>query len=605
MNKLWDFDDYVNHLTHRNGIVRRWALDALESRFPYKYADQVSCLLNDEDEHMVCHALRYLSRHQAVHHAQTILEKFQSTQGIIASNSAITLAKMHYEPATDVILEKFTNPGTEEKFLGILGFLGMMRSEKCRTALQSAVNQIREPLSLSAIIENLLHHYNPEDVELIMDIYLDPGNRDGALLRYILSPLGCDSYFIYLTECSVNQILSRPAETLKNLLINNPQIQIGSSMIDGLIQSLKNGGYKDFVSSIMFDAGNIISQRYSGSNSDDSLKDLFEKDTLCMTLLEDLFRRPALWKEAAEFSYEGSEIIAFVLSVYFGIIERGAYVNAFLPGWGEKDLIHALESAGPHLPAKIQKKIKELAPIPEIREVLKKGYETRGGIWAVRMMGDIGDPAFVPDLIYVLSNSDSLDHIHNDALRAINALDESADKPILTAVKNHELEVWESLSVLQYLPYSEAYDLAVDRWEAECDYDDPDFLEAFAGCLKGIGDKRGIETLQDIYAYMVLDCPEVENSLECLSEIHQVEIPELPEINKSRRKRYERQKAKKKRLNKLAGNYIGQKKQQGSAENTRHAGAFKRNSPKVGRNEPCPCGSGKKYKKCCLNKNEN
>lgn len=26
------------------------------------------------------------------------------------------------------------------------------------------------------------------------------------------------------------------------------------------------------------------------------------------------------------------------------------------------------------------------------------------------------------------------------------------------------------------------------------------------------------------------------------------------------------------------------------------------NSKKVGRNEPCPCGSGKKYKKCCLNK---
>lgn len=25
----------------------------------------------------------------------------------------------------------------------------------------------------------------------------------------------------------------------------------------------------------------------------------------------------------------------------------------------------------------------------------------------------------------------------------------------------------------------------------------------------------------------------------------------------------------------------------------------KRDKPKVGRNEPCPCGSGKKYKKCC------
>ena len=27
-----------------------------------------------------------------------------------------------------------------------------------------------------------------------------------------------------------------------------------------------------------------------------------------------------------------------------------------------------------------------------------------------------------------------------------------------------------------------------------------------------------------------------------------------------------------------------------------------RTEPKIGRNEPCPCGSGKKYKKCCMNK---
>jgi SEC-C motif-containing protein len=25
----------------------------------------------------------------------------------------------------------------------------------------------------------------------------------------------------------------------------------------------------------------------------------------------------------------------------------------------------------------------------------------------------------------------------------------------------------------------------------------------------------------------------------------------------------------------------------------------RREAPKVGRNDPCPCGSGKKYKKCC------
>ncbi|WP_374729493.1 SEC-C metal-binding domain-containing protein [Caballeronia calidae] len=34
----------------------------------------------------------------------------------------------------------------------------------------------------------------------------------------------------------------------------------------------------------------------------------------------------------------------------------------------------------------------------------------------------------------------------------------------------------------------------------------------------------------------------------------------------------------------------------------RHSGYLpkRRDSSKVGRNDPCPCGSGKKLKKCCL-----
>lgn len=27
---------------------------------------------------------------------------------------------------------------------------------------------------------------------------------------------------------------------------------------------------------------------------------------------------------------------------------------------------------------------------------------------------------------------------------------------------------------------------------------------------------------------------------------------------------------------------------------------YMRRGPKVGRNDPCPCGSGQKYKKCCM-----
>jgi preprotein translocase subunit SecA len=31
---------------------------------------------------------------------------------------------------------------------------------------------------------------------------------------------------------------------------------------------------------------------------------------------------------------------------------------------------------------------------------------------------------------------------------------------------------------------------------------------------------------------------------------------------------------------------------------------IRRASPKIGRNDPCPCGSGKKYKKCCMSRDQ-
>ena len=43
-----------------------------------------------------------------------------------------------------------------------------------------------------------------------------------------------------------------------------------------------------------------------------------------------------------------------------------------------------------------------------------------------------------------------------------------------------------------------------------------------------------------------------------------------------------------------------QARRQGERQEARpQAVQIKRDEPKVGRNDPCPCGSGKKYKHCC------
>ena len=602
MNKLWHFDDYVNHLTHKNGIVRRWAFNALENRFPNKYVDQVSYLLNDEDEHMVCSALRYLSTHKAIDYAPAILEIFKSSQGIIASNSAAALAGMQYEPAMDTILEKSLYPDSGETFLGILQYLGEVRSDQSREAMLSAANQVDDSFLRDSVISSLLYHYNSEDVKLVMDIYFDSDNRYDVLLKNILYPAGGDSYFTDLTEYGENLILSEPVKTFKNLLLRNSQIQIDQSLLDRLIQSIENKQYEDFITILMFEARSIISSRYSDNNNIDKLKKLFEQDTLCIGILEDLSKRSAAIKEIMELSSEGPDLIAFIISFYLGLLERGAYVNAFLPGCSNEDLIYALENAGSSLPEIIQEKIKEQSPVPKIKKVLKKDISSWGGIWAVRMMGEIGDKSFVPDLINVLSDSDSLDYIYSDALRAINALDESAHEMILAAIKDNGLSDWESFPVLEHLPYSEAYDLAVKRWDSESDDEEKmDSYEMFATCLKGIGDKRGIEKLQQIYAYED-DSAAIGNALECLSELHQVDIPEIHDIRKSRKKRDQRLKKRRGWLDELANNYEMSDEEEEIFKKPATVVPFKRESPKIGRNDPCPCGSGKKYKKCCLNK---
>jgi uncharacterized protein YchJ len=51
----------------------------------------------------------------------------------------------------------------------------------------------------------------------------------------------------------------------------------------------------------------------------------------------------------------------------------------------------------------------------------------------------------------------------------------------------------------------------------------------------------------------------------------------------------------------LSEKKTSEKKTNNSHWNRTQITTFQRETPKVGKNEPCPCGSGRKYKKCCLN----
>lgn len=206
-------------------------------------------------------------------------------------------------------------------------------------------------------------------------------------------------------------------------------------------------------------------------------------------------------------------------------------------------------------------------------------------------MGQIGDISFVPDLIRVVRDTDGLSYIHEDAIRALNGIDEVAHESLLSAIQDGELtNPWDNFSLLEHLPYSESFDIAIRLWNKG----GMDSEELYAICLEGIGDSRGIEALQKIFfeGNAVL----IGDSLEVLSLLYRKDIPELETIHREKEIDKERQKRRKNTWTEL----ISEKNNHRVSHS--NVATIHRKTPKVGRNAPCPCGSGKKYKKCCINK---
>jgi len=601
MPKLWRFEDYVNHLTHENILVRKWAFKALDEGFPNRYADEVSSLINDEDPYLSSACLEYLVRHEAVQHAPTILETFLKGRRVTSENCAAALGRLRYAPAIDVMVEHLYQSKKGEMILGALIFLGKIREEKCRDALIAAVSRIGDSMLLKIAITGLLKNHQPEDIDLVLNTHLRQMERDGGdrnLTIGLASAFGGDDYVDDLWRDGRMLALENPYEALERFLSWNSHLKLDKNLQKEIVVLLDKGRYQDVVAGFASDCGNLYHTRYPEIDCHENLSESLGRDAMTTRLFEVLSERGAIWKKCRQSREFGAHLISLVLAAYFAMKERGAYIAALSPGAGLGDLMAALKDAGPEFPGSIVKEIIKRTPINELNASLTKDLNTWGDIWTVRIMGQIGHQNFLSNLVRVFKDSDSLQYIHDDARKALNAIDESAHEALISIICNNELDDWDSFTLLENLPYSEAHDLAVQKWENDSE-EAMNSYELFSACLLGIGDPRGIEKLQEIYANEN-DAVYIGNDLECLATIHDVNIPELPSIIQTRAAQEKRRQERLTELDKLVGAISG-RNSRGRLDTGGSSIPYKRTTPKVGRNQPCPCGSGKKYKKCCLN----
>ena len=482
-------------------------------------------------------------------------------------------------------------------FFGILHYLGKIHREDCYGALQEVFRQLqgRDWAEIAAF--HLLEHHHTEDVPLVLEAFLSnvaqsPGH--GRFLKNLAFSVSSGQLFDDFAGHYWVDILGDPQKTILTVLKRHSISDPEPNLTNELAQLINRGEYAHIATSLMFNAQKQVRSRFPDQNSKDSLPQIYTFDKLALTFLEEFSRRASLFSKAAENKNIIRSLISAVLANYFSIVGREAYIRAFSPEASCDDLLNSLKLAGAEFPEILQDRLVELSPIQELKAALSADSLAWGDIWTVRLMGRIGDCAFVPDLVRVLSITDSLSYIHGDAIRALNGIDESGHEEILNAIQSENVDNEISvLALLEHLPYSEAFDFAVQLWREN----KVESFEMYGNCLEGIGDARGIEVLREVYRKVDV----VDDSLETLSLIHCEEIPELPELRRRRVEDQGRQLRRRKELDEMSA-MASLEEANSQSEDRPLAKVLPMTFEKVGRNQPCPCGSGKKYKKCCLMK---
>lgn len=600
MQKIWTYEDYVSRLSHPEATVRQWAMRAIEKRYPGRYTDEVAQLIGDENSHLACAAPRYLAKHGAVQHAEKILNCFRNSEGNVRDNCASALGRLNYVPASSEMMDIFLSPERIEAFFGLTDYFANVDLEGCRDVLRSALEQLTDPFELEVVAISLLHHFKPQDAELIIDTCLHlllEGKHTGRLESKVATILSGEGFYRDLTE-SETDLLEEPKACLGQFIEHN-FIAPPTELVAGVAKVLHEGRFREFSEMVMFAARTSIQERYGDGEVPDWLQETYNKDQTSLAVLETLVKRSSIWKTLKDTNQSDEPLLALILSLYFGIFERKNHLGALNPEADLNDLLDAMVQSCSDFPKALQDRIVADQPGQELIDLLSVDLSTWGDIWVVKTMGRIGTPAFLPRLLRVLNETDGLSYIHDEALSAIKGIaDDEGDKLILDTVKNGEVgDSISTMSLLRHLSYSESYDIALEKWHD--DSNDIDDYETFAVCLEGIGDQRGVKILQDIYKYETTHMG-VAEPLECLARLYDMNIPELDDIAIQR---IENEKFSEQRAVELANlaRYWEKNKNRGPSLPAKIL-PFKRENPKVGRNDPCPCGSGKKYKKCCLRK---
>ena len=279
-------------------------------------------------------------------------------------------------------------------------------------------------------------------------------------------------------------------------------------------------------------------------------------------------------------------------------------------------LVRLLIDAGEELPPRLHERILTLGPavIPPLVAMLEDDAlsmeEAPGEGWApihaADLLGELRKTETVEPMLRRLAETDWDTILHDRLIQALPLLGPSVLEPALAAhavaTDPHLRHIYASITAKLGIHDDRIYQLLVEELVSE--------MELGAMHLADYGDDRALPLLS-----AALDQHEAVDNDDLMANHVVVEIEAAikmlggqltPEQQEKVERIYALDQPKREAFAALLDRAAGRTALKPSPIRGAHALHSEPQTPraarKVGRNAPCPCGSGKKYKKCCLGK---
>lgn len=244
-------------------------------------------------------------------------------------------------------------------------------------------------------------------------------------------------------------------------------------------------------------------------------------------------------------------------------------------------------------------------------------------VHAVKILGAIRSEKAIPALLVCLKRFEEYEEsyvpewIEIDLIEAFRQIGPASIKPLMEYIKNNPEEYWfsraEASNALVYLAsdYKENRAEILDFLHSllkEGKHQDTEFLSLLVCHLLDLCDPSSRPIIEEAFKKNLID--KLVVNLQDVEKAYKKgpSIPKrsdflefyTPEAISERQKEWERREKEEMEFEKEETELDRQLKRliEEGYEIDAH-GTIRRKAPKIGPNDPCPCGSGKKYKKCC------